>query len=60
MNGFFSNGGWGCGCKDIILLLLLLNRCGGCKMGCLSQHLPPLSFLRCCGGGDICGDKRVT
>ena len=57
MNGFFSNGGCGCGCNDIILRLLLLNCCGGCNMGCLCDILPLLLILCCCGGGNICGNN---
>ena len=55
MNGFFSNGG--CGSCDIVLLLLLLNCCGGANMGCLCDLLPLLLILCCCGGGSICGNN---
>lgn len=54
MNGFFGNG---CGCDNIVLLLLLLNCCSGNGMGCLCDILPILLILCCCGGGSICGNN---
>ena len=62
MNGFFTNGANGCGCNtcDIVLLLMLLNSCGGYGMNtCNSCDLVWLILiLSClCGGGCNCGCK---
>ncbi len=64
MNGFFTNGANGCCCNscDIVLLLFLLNACGGCGCGmnnCNSCDIVWLILiLSClCGGGCGCGCK---